>query len=32
VIPAHYPGHGGATLVARGDRFEVDDWLELSAI
>jgi glyoxylase-like metal-dependent hydrolase (beta-lactamase superfamily II) len=29
VIPAHYPGHGGATLVARGDRFEVDDWLEL---
>ena len=32
VIPAHYPGHGGATLVARGDRFEVDDWLEFSAI
>lgn len=32
VIPAHYPGHGGATLVARGDRFEVDDWLELPAI
>jgi len=32
VIPAHYPGHGGATLVARGDRFEVDDWLELSTI
>ena len=32
VIPAHYPGHGGATLVARGDRFEVDDWLELSGI
>jgi glyoxylase-like metal-dependent hydrolase (beta-lactamase superfamily II) len=32
VIPAHYPGHGGATIVARGDRFEVDDWLELPAI
>lgn len=32
VIPAHYPGHGGATLVARGDRFEVDDWLALSEI
>lgn len=32
VIPAHYPGHGGATLVARGDRFEVDDWLGLTTI
>lgn len=32
VIPAHYPGHGGATLVARGDRFQVDDWLDLPAI
>ncbi|WP_319452622.1 MULTISPECIES: MBL fold metallo-hydrolase [unclassified Mycobacterium] len=32
VIPAHYPGHGGATVVARGDRFEVDDWLELASI
>src|SRR5258707_879780 len=32
VIPAHYPGSGGATIVARGDRFEVDDWLELSTI
>ena len=32
VIPAHYPGHGGATLVARGDRFEVDDWLGYPAI
>jgi glyoxylase-like metal-dependent hydrolase (beta-lactamase superfamily II) len=29
VIPAHYPGHGGATVVARGDAFMVDDWLEL---
>lgn len=32
VVPAHYPGHGGATLVARGDRFDVDDWLGLSSI
>ncbi|BDX29777.1 MBL fold metallo-hydrolase [Mycobacterium antarcticum] len=32
VIPAHYPGHGGATLVARGDRFEVDDWLGFAPI
>ncbi|MDT5335434.1 MAG: hypothetical protein QOD90_939 [Mycobacterium sp.] len=32
VIPAHYPGHGGATLVARGDRFEVDDWLDLPPV
>jgi len=29
VIPAHYPGAGGATIVARGDRFMVDDWLDL---
>ncbi|MBJ7341559.1 MBL fold metallo-hydrolase [Mycolicibacterium sp.] len=32
VVPAHYPGHGGATLVARGDRFEVDDWLGFAPI
>jgi glyoxylase-like metal-dependent hydrolase (beta-lactamase superfamily II) len=32
VIPAHYPGHGGATVVARGDGFMVDDWLELPQI
>ena len=32
VIPAHYPGHGGATLVARGDAFMVDDWLDLPPI
>jgi len=30
--PAHYPGHGGATVVARGDAFMVDDWLELPPI
>jgi glyoxylase-like metal-dependent hydrolase (beta-lactamase superfamily II) len=32
VIPAHYPGHSGATVVARGDGFLVDDWLELPPI
>ncbi|MGU3654248.1 MBL fold metallo-hydrolase [Mycolicibacterium sp. A43C] len=32
VIPAHYPGHGGATLVARGDAFVVDDWLDIEPI
>jgi hypothetical protein len=29
---AHYPGPGGATVVARGDAFMVDDWLELPEI
>jgi glyoxylase-like metal-dependent hydrolase (beta-lactamase superfamily II) len=32
VIPAHYPGHGGAKVVARGDAFMVDDWLDLPSI
>ncbi|SEH57605.1 Glyoxylase, beta-lactamase superfamily II [Mycolicibacterium rutilum] len=32
VIPAHYPGHGGATVVARGDAFMIDDWLDLPAL
>jgi glyoxylase-like metal-dependent hydrolase (beta-lactamase superfamily II) len=32
VVPAHYPGRGGATIVARGDRFMVDDWLDLARI
>ncbi len=32
VIPAHYPGHGGLTVVARGDAFMVDDWLEISTL
>ena len=32
VIPAHYPGHGGATVVARGDAFMIDDWLELPSV
>ena len=32
VIPAHYPGHGGATVVTRGDAFMIDDWLDLPPI
>lgn len=32
VIPAHYPGRGGLTVVARGDAFMADDWLEISAL
>ena len=32
VVPAHYPGHGGATVVARGDMFMVDRWLGLPAL
>lgn len=32
VIPAHYPGPGGATVVARGDSFMVDDWLDFTSI
>ncbi len=32
VIPAHFPGHGGATVVARGDAFMIDDWLALPPI
>lgn len=32
VVPAHYPGSGGATVVARGDGFMVDDWLDFAQI
>lgn len=32
VIPAHYPGHGGATLRAVGDRFEVERWLDIEPL
>jgi glyoxylase-like metal-dependent hydrolase (beta-lactamase superfamily II) len=32
VIPAHYPGHGGASIVARGDRFQVERWLDIDPI
>ncbi|OBF60320.1 MBL fold metallo-hydrolase [Mycobacterium sp. 852002-50816_SCH5313054-b] len=32
VIPAHYPGHGGATIRAVGDQFEVDEWLDIDTV
>jgi hypothetical protein len=32
VLPAHYPGHGGASIATHADGFMVEDWLELSAI
>jgi len=32
VIPAHYPGHGAATIRANDDRFDIDKWLELDLL
>lgn len=32
VIPAHYPGHGGATLRAVEDGFDVERWLDLERL
>ncbi|OBK51778.1 MBL fold metallo-hydrolase [Mycobacterium sp. 1081908.1] len=32
VIPAHYPGHGGATIRAVDDRFDVDQWLDIESL
>ncbi|GAA4292295.1 MBL fold metallo-hydrolase [Mycobacterium paraffinicum] len=32
VIPAHYPGHGGATIRAVGDQFDVDSWLDTDTV
>jgi glyoxylase-like metal-dependent hydrolase (beta-lactamase superfamily II) len=32
VLPAHYPGHGGATLAADGDGYRIDAWAEFAAI
>ncbi len=32
VIPAHYPGRGGATLRAVEDRFEVGHWLDIEPL
>ena len=32
VIPAHYPGRGGATLRAVANRFEIDQWLDLDPL
>lgn len=32
VIPAHYPGRGGATIRAVSDQFEVDHWLDIESL
>lgn len=32
VIPAHYPGRGGATIRAAGDRFDIDRWLDFESL
>jgi glyoxylase-like metal-dependent hydrolase (beta-lactamase superfamily II) len=32
VIPAHYPGHGGATIRATEHEFDIDDWLDLETL
>lgn len=32
VIPAHYPGRGGATIRAVEDRFDVDQWLDTGSL
>jgi hypothetical protein len=32
VIPAHYPGRGGATIRAVEDRFDVGQWLDLEPL
>jgi glyoxylase-like metal-dependent hydrolase (beta-lactamase superfamily II) len=32
VIPAHYPGHGGATIRADADGFDVERWLAIEPL
>jgi glyoxylase-like metal-dependent hydrolase (beta-lactamase superfamily II) len=32
MIPAHYPGRGGATIRAVEDRFEVGQWLDIESL
>jgi glyoxylase-like metal-dependent hydrolase (beta-lactamase superfamily II) len=32
VIPAHYPGRGGATIRAVADQFEIDRWLDTESL
>jgi glyoxylase-like metal-dependent hydrolase (beta-lactamase superfamily II) len=32
VIPAHYPGRGGATIRAVADQFDVDQWSDFTAL
>ena len=32
VIPAHYPGHSGATIRAAAGGFDVEDWLDIEPL
>ena len=32
VIPAHYPGRGGATIHAVGEQFDIDHWLDIESL
>jgi hypothetical protein len=32
LIPARYPGHGGATIRAAAERFDVDEWLNIETL
>ena len=32
VIPAHYPGRGGATIRARAGQFDIDHWLDIERL
>jgi glyoxylase-like metal-dependent hydrolase (beta-lactamase superfamily II) len=32
VIPAHYPGHGGATISTTDEAFDIDGWLDFEAL
>jgi glyoxylase-like metal-dependent hydrolase (beta-lactamase superfamily II) len=32
VIPAHFPGRGGATIRAVDDRFDVKHWLDIESL
>jgi glyoxylase-like metal-dependent hydrolase (beta-lactamase superfamily II) len=32
LIPAHYPGRGGATIRAAADQFEIEHWLDIESL
>ena len=32
LIPAHYPGRGGATIRAVADQFDIDRWLDIESL
>jgi glyoxylase-like metal-dependent hydrolase (beta-lactamase superfamily II) len=32
VIPAHYPGRGGATIRAVAEQFDIDHWLDIEPL